>query len=171
MLPHITDIFNTFFFYPTAWKVSKVIPIAKISDPHSDPPKDYRPISVLPALSKALEIVMRDQIVNFFGLCSGFISVGPGTNIICKKNRHFDLNRHLEIFEKKKFYLLVKKYSNFFLKNRHFENLQKCKKTFCSHLGFSHHLEILRLIIVVFIFSSSKSLRKYIYIFYNFTEE
>jgi hypothetical protein len=49
--------------FPTAWKVFKVIPIAKISD-HREP-KDYRPISILPALSKALEMVMRDQIVSF----------------------------------------------------------------------------------------------------------
>jgi hypothetical protein len=66
ILPHITHIFNTSIFsstFPTAWKVSKVIPIAKISDPLE--PKDYRPISILPALSKALEMVMRDQIVGF----------------------------------------------------------------------------------------------------------
>jgi hypothetical protein len=39
--------------------------------------KDYRPISILPALSKALELVMRDQIVLVFderGLISGFQS-------------------------------------------------------------------------------------------------
>jgi hypothetical protein len=41
-----------------------VIPIAKISDPLE--PKDYRPISILPAFSKALEMVMRDQIVSFW---------------------------------------------------------------------------------------------------------
>jgi hypothetical protein len=66
ILPHITHIFNTSTFSSTlrtAWKVSKVIPIAKISDPLE--PKDYRPISILPALSKALDIVMRDQIVGF----------------------------------------------------------------------------------------------------------
>jgi hypothetical protein len=40
-----------------------VIPIAKISDPLE--PKDYIPISILPALSKALEMVMQDQIVSF----------------------------------------------------------------------------------------------------------
>jgi hypothetical protein len=40
-----------------------VIPVAKISNPLE--PKDYRPISILPALSKALEMVMRYQIVSF----------------------------------------------------------------------------------------------------------
>jgi hypothetical protein len=40
-----------------------VIPIAKISDPLE--PRDYRPVSILPALSKALEMVIRDQIVRF----------------------------------------------------------------------------------------------------------
>jgi Reverse transcriptase (RNA-dependent DNA polymerase)/Endonuclease-reverse transcriptase len=66
ILPHITHIFNTAISsatFPAAWKVSKVIPIPKISDPLE--PRDYRPISILPALSKALEMVMRDQIVDF----------------------------------------------------------------------------------------------------------
>jgi hypothetical protein len=40
-----------------------VIPIAKKSDPLV--PKDSRPISILPALCKALKMVMRDQIVSF----------------------------------------------------------------------------------------------------------
>jgi hypothetical protein len=40
-----------------------VIPIAKISDPLEL--KDYKPISILPALSKAVKMVMRDQIVSF----------------------------------------------------------------------------------------------------------
>jgi hypothetical protein len=64
VLPFITHIFNTAITsgtFPAAWKVSRVVPIAKISDPLE--PKDYRPVSILPALSKALKIVMRDQIV------------------------------------------------------------------------------------------------------------
>jgi hypothetical protein len=41
--------------------VSRVVPVAKISDLFE--PKDLRPVSILPALSKAHEIVMRDHIV------------------------------------------------------------------------------------------------------------
>jgi hypothetical protein len=58
ILPYTTHFSSIF---PTAWMVSKVIPIAKISD--SPEPKDYRTISILPAL---FEVVKRDQIVSFF---------------------------------------------------------------------------------------------------------
>jgi hypothetical protein len=40
-----------------------VVPIAKIPDPLE--PAHFRLISILPALSKALDILMRDQIVCF----------------------------------------------------------------------------------------------------------
>jgi hypothetical protein len=63
IISKITHIFNTILMtssYPAAWKVSKITPIAKTNTPSS--PADYRPISVLPALSKAMEISMRKQI-------------------------------------------------------------------------------------------------------------
>jgi Reverse transcriptase (RNA-dependent DNA polymerase) len=63
LLQHITHIFNSSIVsaqFPTAWKNSKIIPIAKVADP-----EDYRPISILPALSKALEMLMRHQMVDF----------------------------------------------------------------------------------------------------------
>jgi hypothetical protein len=49
--------------------------VVKIKDPGEF--KDYRPISILPTLSKALELVMRGQIVSFCderGLVSEFQS-------------------------------------------------------------------------------------------------
>jgi Reverse transcriptase (RNA-dependent DNA polymerase) len=49
--------------FPSAWKVPKIAPVAKVKDPCWL--KDYRPISILPALSKALEKIMKDQIVLF----------------------------------------------------------------------------------------------------------
>jgi Reverse transcriptase (RNA-dependent DNA polymerase) len=49
--------------FPTAWKRSKIVPVAKVKNPGWL--KDYRPISILPALSKALENIMKDQIVAF----------------------------------------------------------------------------------------------------------
>jgi hypothetical protein len=48
--------------FPSAWKVSK-IPVAKVTDPCWL--KDYRPMSILPALPKALEKIIKDQIVLF----------------------------------------------------------------------------------------------------------
>jgi hypothetical protein len=63
ILPFITLIYNTIltkFMFPKSWKISKVIAIAKLKNPTS--PGDYHPISILSSLSKALEILMKDQI-------------------------------------------------------------------------------------------------------------
>jgi hypothetical protein len=69
VLPHIVDIithiFNTILItsnYPATWKTSKITPIAKPYRPCGL--ADYCLISVLPALSKALEIIMKSQIID-----------------------------------------------------------------------------------------------------------
>jgi small basic protein len=59
----VTYIFNTILttsIYPAARKTLHIKLIAKKSEPSNIP--DYRPISVLPALSKAIEIIMKRQI-------------------------------------------------------------------------------------------------------------
>jgi hypothetical protein len=59
----ITHIFNTILMtcrYPEAWKISKITTIAKTNTPCS--PAGYRPTSVLSALSKAMDIIMRKEI-------------------------------------------------------------------------------------------------------------
>jgi hypothetical protein len=43
--------------------MSKILPVPKIPIPGEL--RDYRPFSVLPGLSKALEVVMRDQMIRF----------------------------------------------------------------------------------------------------------
>jgi hypothetical protein len=70
IMPHIihiiTHIFNTILMtskYPKTWKISKVIPIAKVNNPSC--PADYRPFSILPAISKGIEIIMRRQITEY----------------------------------------------------------------------------------------------------------
>jgi Reverse transcriptase (RNA-dependent DNA polymerase) len=66
ILSPLTHIFNKSISsktFPGVWKRSKIVPVAKIKDPCWL--KDYRPISILPALSKALERIMKDQIVSF----------------------------------------------------------------------------------------------------------
>jgi hypothetical protein len=62
-LTHIFNISITSKIFPDDWKRSKIVPIAKIKDPSRL--KDYRPISILPALSKALENIMKEQIMTF----------------------------------------------------------------------------------------------------------
>jgi hypothetical protein len=69
ILSPVTHIFSISIpskTFPGAWKTSKIVPVAKIKDPCEF--KDYRPISILPALLKALELVMKDQFVSF---CDG----------------------------------------------------------------------------------------------------
>jgi hypothetical protein len=65
ILPYVTHIFNTVLTtstFPATWKISKITPLAKSNDPGAL--SDYRPISILPAISKALEVIIRRQIMN-----------------------------------------------------------------------------------------------------------
>jgi hypothetical protein len=48
--------------FPANWKLSKIIPLPKISNPSDF--SDYRPIAILPCLSKAFEVCMHGQISN-----------------------------------------------------------------------------------------------------------
>lgn len=59
LLPYITHIFNTILTtstYPTAWKQAKVIPLPKSNN-------EYRPIAILPYLSKVFEKIMYKQMI------------------------------------------------------------------------------------------------------------
>lgn len=63
ILPQLTHLINNIIdtkTFPTGWKKGIVTPIPKSSNPAQ--PKDFRPISVLPALSKVLEKVLLSQI-------------------------------------------------------------------------------------------------------------
>lgn len=58
--PYITYLFNTIITtaqYPRAWKHSKILPIPKSTGNH-----EYRPIAILPYLSKAFERIIHLQI-------------------------------------------------------------------------------------------------------------
>jgi hypothetical protein len=66
LVPIITVIINksiTQCKFPTEWKKSNVIPIPKCSSPIEM--KDFRPISILPLMSKILEKVVHEQINKF----------------------------------------------------------------------------------------------------------
>lgn len=59
-LLHIFNFMLTSSSYPDQWKLSKIIPIPKISNPSEL--SHFRPISILSSLSKAFEIVVKNQI-------------------------------------------------------------------------------------------------------------
>lgn len=66
ILPLLVHLFNMIIdsrTFPAIWKKAIVTPIPKSSNPVG--PKDYRPISVLPALSKIFEKVLLDQITEY----------------------------------------------------------------------------------------------------------
>jgi len=66
ILPHITFLFNSILTkstFPVCWKVSKIIPTPKGNN-------EYRPIAVLPFLSKVLERLMFNQISDYLILHS-----------------------------------------------------------------------------------------------------
>lgn len=66
ILPTLTHIFNCSLVtatYPKIWKKAIVRPIPKINSPSA--PSDFRPISILPALSKALEYIVHKQITDY----------------------------------------------------------------------------------------------------------
>ena len=66
ILPAITHIINLSIetlTFPDTWKVAKVIPLHKKDDPLL--PKNYRPVALLPVLSKILEKVVYSQVVDY----------------------------------------------------------------------------------------------------------
>lgn len=65
IIPYITHIVNSCLLsntFPSQWKQAYVIPIPKVSEPLL--PKDLRPVSILPTLSKILERVIYIQLMS-----------------------------------------------------------------------------------------------------------
>lgn len=60
---HIINYILSSSKFPLSWKLAKIIPIPKKTNPSDF--SDYRPISVLPCLSKLCEKLMKDQIMVF----------------------------------------------------------------------------------------------------------
>lgn len=63
--PFILHTFNfilTTGTFPSQWKLAKIIPTPKVSNPSIN---DFRPISILPFLSKAFESILFNQITSF----------------------------------------------------------------------------------------------------------
>ena len=70
----LTYIFNqaiTLASFPDEWKIARVIPLFKSG--HRNMPGNYRPISILPAISKIMERILYSQLYNYlteYGLLS-----------------------------------------------------------------------------------------------------
>ena len=62
-LCHILNLSVKTARFPALWKVAKVVPIHKSGS--YDRPENYRPISLLPVLSKIIEKAMHQQLINF----------------------------------------------------------------------------------------------------------
>lgn len=63
-LRYITHIFNhciTTSKFPYVWKMAIINPIPKVLAPKSA--SDLRPISIIPAISKAFEIILRNEMI------------------------------------------------------------------------------------------------------------
>ena len=69
ILPFLTNIVNSCILdniFPDAWKIAKVIPFAKRD--HVETCNDLRPISILPVLSKVMERILNNQILDHLNL-------------------------------------------------------------------------------------------------------
>ena len=64
--PHILQLVNSSIFsliFPDSWKVAIVTPVYKSGDPSN--PSNFRPISILPVLSKILENIVCSQLSSY----------------------------------------------------------------------------------------------------------
>ena len=66
IIPALTHIINLSIEtqqFPTSWKTAKIIPLHKKDDPLN--PKNYRPVAILPILSKILEKAALIPIIDY----------------------------------------------------------------------------------------------------------
>ena len=63
---HIVNISLRSSTYANKWKLSKIVPLLKSKDLNKMSPASFRPIAILPALSKIVEKAVQTQILRFF---------------------------------------------------------------------------------------------------------
>lgn len=107
ILPVLCHLFNEIIrtqSFPALWKTAIVTPIPKTSNPTQ--PKDYRPISVLPTISKVFEKMLLSQICDYLddsdhqllahnqsGYRKGFSTTTALAKVIHDVYENFDENR------------------------------------------------------------------------------
>ena len=62
-MPVLAEPLGQLFNFPDQWKIARIAPFYKVG--HSDIRSNYRPISVLPVISKLFEKLVNDQYYNF----------------------------------------------------------------------------------------------------------
>jgi hypothetical protein len=81
----LTLIFNqaiTLSSFPDEWKIAKVVPLYK--NGQRNIPGNYRPISVLPAISKIMERILYDQLYDYL---TKFELLRPGLDAVLFMSR------------------------------------------------------------------------------------
>jgi len=82
LIDPITEICNLSFnsgTVPNLYKIAKTIPIFKSGDPED--PMNYRPISLLPAISKVLEKLVKTRLLKFLHRINFFLEISSGTDL------------------------------------------------------------------------------------------
>ena len=88
--------------FPDEWKIARVVPLFKSGQRNL--PENYRPISVLPVISKIMERIMYDQLYKYLteaGILSdcqfGFRKSHSTTTALldCTNNRYVNIDRKL----------------------------------------------------------------------------
>ena len=65
-IKHIINVSLRTSTYANCWKLSKLVPLLKSKDLNKLSPSAYRPIAIMPALSKIVEKAAQTQLLNFF---------------------------------------------------------------------------------------------------------
>ena len=65
MLTHIINLSISTGTFPTRWKYAKVVPLLKAQTADPLLPKSYRPVALLPILSKVLEMTVFTQFISY----------------------------------------------------------------------------------------------------------
>ena len=89
----LTYMFNQAFTlssFPDEWKIAKVIPLFKSG--HRNMPGNYRPISILPAISKIMEQILYNKLYSYL------TEYGPLSNKVVPSSDSENLTLQQQLF-------------------------------------------------------------------------